>query len=76
MGHALMVRAWHKKRVMQGGWCTWRSTLVPAILGNGGVGCSAQQNLGTAAKMGGAGRRQGKHYAPADAVPEAPASSN
>ena len=58
----------------QRGGLTWRSTPVPAILGNGGVSCSAQQNLGTAAKMGGAGRRQGKRYAPADAFPEAPAS--
>ena len=72
---AMMVRVWHKKRVRGGGapgvahWC-------PLFWGMGVVGCSAQQNLGTTAKMGGAGRRQGKRYAPADAVPEAPASSN
>ena len=63
--------------VLDGPWFLrlWLS-MVSAILGNGQVSCSAQQNLGTAAKMGGAGRREGKRNVPADALPEAPALSN
>ncbi len=40
----------------------------------GGGGCRSTKNLSTAAEMGGAARREGKRYAPADALPEAPAS--
>ena len=58
----------------QGGGRTWWRTLVSANLGNGGGGCRFTENLSTAAEMGGAARREGERYAPADALPEAPAS--
>ena len=39
-----------------GGACTWGCTLASAILKKKEDVCSAQQNLLTVAKMGGAGR--------------------
>ena len=59
----------------QGGLRTWRSTLVPANLENGEVGCRSTENLSTAAKMGGAARRERERYAPAGSLPAAPASA-
>ena len=41
----------------------------------GGV-CRSTENLSTAAEMGGAARREGERYAPADALPEAPVSAH
>ena len=59
----------------QGGLRTWRRTLVPANLENGEVGCRSTENLSTAAKMGGAARRERERYAPAGSLPAAPASA-
>ena len=59
----------------QGGLRTWRRTLVPANLGNGGGGCRFTENLSTAAEMGGAARRERERHAPSDALREAPASA-
>ena len=68
----------HGKRMAQTtrqeGLRTWGHTLVSAILGDGG-GCRSTENLSTAAEMGGAGRREGGRYAPADALPESPESA-
>ena len=61
----------------QGGVRTWWRTLVSANLGNGEGGCRpTAETLSTAAEMGGAARREGERYAPADALPEAPASGH
>ena len=54
---------------------TWGSTLVPANLENGEVGCRSTKNLSTAAEMGGAARRERERYAPAGSLPAAPASA-
>ena len=59
----------------QGGGRTWGSTLVPANLENGEVGCRSTKNLSTAAEMGGAARRERERYAPAGSLPAAPASA-
>ena len=59
----------------QGGLRTWRRTPVPANLENGEVGCRSTENLSTAAKMGGAARRERERYAPAGSLPAAPASA-
>ena len=48
---------------------------MSAFLENGEAVCGPPQNLRTAAEMGGAGRGEHGHHAPADALPEAPASA-
>ena len=59
----------------QGGGRTLGQALVSANLGNGEAVCSPQENLHTAAAMGGAARREGEGYAPAGSLPAAPASA-